>query len=425
MTHWNTVPKVLGDLFFSWLTSEEVYVAWSICRHWQRVVPAWDVIASSRALHMCNPGRVRQVVLNAFDWKHDVDDWKGIARCQNLRSFDCAVWWNWVGSSNEEELALASEALRDKTIEMLTIGSADNLTPAKESLLRNLPCVTKLCVEVRDDSRGPIRRVLACFPALDSIDFHCPFLGHVSLPPEVGLYRNVCVGHLYDDDFLPSLCGPIYDGEYVSSRYAGRLQDITISEQDNARDLIGFLKTNPQLKRARLALQSTAPEELIQQITTMSNTNFSLIWHEANDIGGLRNAHNIEFLLLHCPEHFDAVDAQVVGSLSNLHYFGLEVFTWNSCPLDALRSLKHLRTFFLEAFTVEPPLHLSWTRHCATLRDVSVVDHDRVWCHSSTPSDLPDVMYAPSESLSYDRQLFPYDELRRYREAQQTAICKM
>ena len=108
---------------------------------------------------------------------------------------------------------------------------------------------------------------------------------------------------------------------------------------------------------------------------------------------------------------------------SNLQYFGLEVGTWNSCPLDALRGLTHLRTFFLQAFKVEPPLQLSWTRHCATLRDVSVVDRDRVWCHSSTPSGLPDVMYEPLESLSYDRQLLSYDELRRYREAQQT--CEM
>ena len=75
------------------------------------------------------------------------------------------------------------------------------------------------------------------------------------------------------------------------------MQDITISEQDNAIDLINFLKANPQLTHARLALQSTATDELIHQITVMPNTKFSLIWHEANDIGGLRDAQNIEFLL--------------------------------------------------------------------------------------------------------------------------------
>ena len=124
MTHWNTVPKALGDLSYSWLTPDEVRAAWLACRDWQRFVPAWSAISSSSELHMCDLGLVRHVVLNGFDWKGGAEDWTCIARWANLRAFDCADWWNSMESRNEIEQTWAAEALRDKTIETLTIGDA-------------------------------------------------------------------------------------------------------------------------------------------------------------------------------------------------------------------------------------------------------------------------------------------------------------
>ena len=194
MPHWEHGPNGARRPFLQPGWTSPRFVSRLACRHWQRFVAAWDVISSSSELHMCDLGCVRHINLNACDWNHDVGDWNCIAKCPKLRCFDCAVWWNWNGSGNEAELALASEALRDKTIDTLTIGDANELTSAKESFLRNLTSVGKLCLGVRGDSRKAVCCVFACFPALASITIDCSYLGHVSLPAEVGMYRNVCIG---------------------------------------------------------------------------------------------------------------------------------------------------------------------------------------------------------------------------------------
>ena len=109
-------------------------------------------------------------------------------------------------------------------------------------------------------------------------------MGPVSLPVEVAQCRNVHVSSNYDEEFLPSLCGPL------SSRHTGHVEDITIAAQNNAADLVNFLKANPQLKRARLSLESNIMPGLIQQIVSMSSTRFSLICYGRSDIEGLRDA---------------------------------------------------------------------------------------------------------------------------------------
>ena len=116
------------------------------------------------------------------------------------------------------------------------------------------------------------------------------------------------------------------------------------------------------------------------------------------------------------------IDVDLIASLSNLEYLGVVTGIWNSsCSLNALHKLAHLHTFFMETVKVEPPLQLSWTRHCRRLQNVSVVDRATVWCYAAAPAHLPGSLHSPVELPSYDRQFFPHDELRRYREAQQEA----
>ena len=159
--------------------------------------------------------------------------------------------------------------------------------------------------------------------------------------------------------------------------------------------MVEFLHANPQLKRVGLFLTSTTSRALILTIKQMSCTTFSLIWYHALDISALRGAQNVDFFILSTPEN---LDVDVVSSLANLEYFGVQDLEWSpGHALDPLRRLSKLRTFALRRCKIDPPLHLSWTRHCATLREVVVHDHnDLVWCDNA-PQRLPDIVNAASE----------------------------
>ena len=342
---------------------------------------------------MCQPSLVRHIVLKKFHWKHDALTWGRIGECVNLRSLDCSKWWDGLGSDyqdsgerghgydirrNNGQLALASTALRDKTIETLTLGACDRLTERKELFLRDLRCVRRLHFSLRPASRQPVLRLLSCFDKVVSVTIG-GYYGPVALPRELGDYRSLSLETIYDSDFLSSLHGC-------------SLREISLRENSNS-ELVDFLQANPQLRRVRLSVSYRASDNLVSKITEMAATTFSLVWTQAKR-KHLSLLPNVDFLVLRHPRDFDA---GVMAKWCKLEYLGLELSRCGPhSDWSALRHLPNLHTFVVCACNIEPPLCLSWTKDCVTLREVSVFDHTHVWCSDCAPQSLPSVLFSPT-----------------------------
>lgn len=406
MGSWNALATSLGGVVCSWLAVVDVFHARSACRGWRAFVPAWTVIHSGDQLRICQPNAVQHIVFNAYGWKLNAETWSRIADCVHLRSLDCSTWWDWVGSDNEVELVLASLALRDKKIETLIIGVPRNiggsncLSESKAALLRNLRYVRHL--HFCPAAPPSVLELLACFSRVTSVTLRSSCMGPISLPSQLGCYRSLSLEVIYDDSFLPSLHGC-------------RLEEISLEEYGNSAALVQFLHANPQLVRVRLSMDCTATDELITQIKEMSATRFALVWCHAYDVTSLRDARNVDFLVLGYPRDFDDFDMRVITSLTNLECFGLEVARWSRrFSLDPLRHLPKLRTFAMCALDIEPPLCLAWTHACASLREVSVLDSDDVWCAEAAPESLPPLMQSATKCGPHMKHFYFPDVMKQH-----------